>query len=204
MKESRANLSELEYSSLTSDEIGNTPWHALSREDSAARLASGDDGLDDDAAKERLERFGENRLPTEDRPGLIRIFLRQFKDPLIYVLLIAGLVSLGIGNLNNALFIFAVLAINSIIGALQEGRAERSAAALQEMIRTRALVVRDGERRTVDAGQLVHGDRILIEAGSAVPADVRLVSAKGLQIDESALTGESTPVRKDADETLEE
>ena len=123
---------------------------------------------------------------------------------MIYVLLIAGLVSLGIGNLNNALFIFAVLAINSIIGTLQEGRAERSAAALQEMIRTRARVVRGGERRTVDAAQLVPGDRILIEAGSAVPADVRLVSAKGLQVDESALTGESTPVGKDADETLEE
>ena len=204
MKESRANLSEHKSSPPDPDEIGKTPWHALSREDSTSRLASGDDGLDDDAAKARLERFGENRLPAEDRPGLIRIFLRQFKDPLIYVLLIAGLVSLGIGNLNNALFIFAVLAINSIIGTLQEGRAERSAAALQEMIRTRARVMRGGKRKTIDAAELVPGDIILIEAGTAVPADIRLVSAKGLQVDESALTGESTPVGKDADETLEE
>ena len=151
MKESRANLSERESSLPDPEEISQTSWYALSRDDSASRLASGDDGLEDDEAKTRLERFGENRLPEEDRPGLARIFLRQFKDPLIYVLLIAGLVSLGIGNLNNALFIFAMLAINSIIGTLQEGRAERSAAALQEMIRTRARVVRDGQRKTVDA-----------------------------------------------------
>src|SRR6056297_1767786 len=203
-KGSRANLSERDGSSPDPEKIGQTSWHALSRDDVASRLASGDEGLNDDEARSRLERFGANRLPEEDRPGLVAIFLRQFKDPLIYVLLIAGLVSLGIGNINNALFIFAVLAINSIIGTLQEGRAERSAAALQEMIRTKTRAVRGGNRKTVDSDELVPGDLVLIEVGTAVPADIRLVSARGLQVDESPLTGESTPVGKNADETLDE
>ncbi|MGM0657828.1 MAG: cation-translocating P-type ATPase [Pseudomonadota bacterium] len=197
-------MSEHESPSLDPEEIAETPWHALSRDELASRLESGDDGLDDEQAQSRLERFGANRLPEEDRPGLVAIFLRQFRDPLIYVLLIAGLVSLGIGNMNNALFIFAVLAINSIIGTLQEGRAERSAAALQEMIRTRARVLRGGKRKTLDSSELVPGDRVVLEAGAAVPADIRLLSAKGLQVDESPLTGESTPVGKNADETLDE
>ncbi|MBS3824128.1 MAG: HAD-IC family P-type ATPase [Wenzhouxiangellaceae bacterium] len=194
-------MSENGSPSLDPDKIAETPWHALSRDDLASRLGSGDGGLNDEEAQSRLERFGANRLPEEDRPGLVAIFLRQFRDPLIYVLLIAGLVSLGIGNINNALFIFAVLAINSIIGTLQEGRAERSAAALQEMIRTRARVLRGGKRKTLDSSELVPGDRVLLEAGAAVPADIRLFSAKGLQVDESPLTGESTPVGKDADQT---
>jgi len=197
-------LSERDGSSPDPEKIGQTSWHALSRDDVASRLASGDEGLNDDEARSRLERFGANRLPEEDRPGLVAIFLRQFKDPLIYVLLIAGLVSLGIGNINNALFIFAVLAINSIIGTLQEGRAEKSAAALQEMIRTKTRAVRGGNRKTVDSDELVPGDFVLIEAGTAIPADIRLVSARGLQVDESPLTGESTPVGKNADETLDE
>ncbi|MDT8410179.1 MAG: HAD-IC family P-type ATPase [Wenzhouxiangellaceae bacterium] len=188
---------------LNPDKIAGTDWHALSQQDVASRLATGDQGLDDDEAQSRLDRFGANRLPEEDRPGLLRIFLRQFKDPLIYVLLIAGLVSLGLGNLNNAIFIFAVLAINSIIGTLQEGRAEASAAALQEMIRVDAQVWRDGRRQKVNSAELVPGDRIRVEAGTAVPADIRLVSARGLQLDESPLTGESTPVGKDAGQTLE-
>jgi magnesium-transporting ATPase (P-type) len=183
--------------------VAGTDWHALSQEETASRLDAGEDGLSAEQARERRERFGPNRLPEERRPGLARIFLRQFKDPLIYVLLIAGLVSLGIGNLSNAAFIFAVLAINSIIGTFQEGRAERSAAALQEMIRVRTRVVRDGREQSVDAADLVPGDLLLISAGTAVPADLRLLSARGLQVDESPLTGESTPVGKDAEAELE-
>ena len=197
-------MSEHENSSLDPDDISEVAWHALKRDEVVSLLASGDDGLDDKEAESRLKRFGSNRLPEEDRPGLIRIFLRQFKDPLIYVLLIAGLVSLAIGNMNNSIFIFAVLAINSIIGTLQEGRAEQSAMALQEMLRTRSRVVRGGKRRTLASTELVPGDYVLIQAGSAIPADIRLCSAKGLRVDESPLTGESTPVGKDDDESLGE
>jgi len=203
---SRTNRHSPEHneSSMNPEEIGRTLWHALSRDDLASRLESGEQGLGDEEAQSRLQRYGANRLPEEDRPGLVRIFLRQFKDPLIYVLLIAGLVSLGIGNINNAMFIFAVLAINSIIGTLQEGRAERSAAALQEMIRTRVRVRRGGKRKTVDSSELVPGDWVLLKAGTAIPADIRLFSTKGLQVDESPLTGESTPVGKHGDKVLEE
>ncbi|MDZ7783964.1 MAG: HAD-IC family P-type ATPase [Halioglobus sp.] len=142
-------------------------------------------------------------FPSERAPGIVRIFLRQFLDPLIYVLLIAALVSLALDNMANAAFILAVLAINSIIGTLQEGRAERSAAALQEMIRVRAKVRRDGQRKSIDATELVPGDLVELEAGDAVPADLRLVESGDLEVDEAPLTGESTPVGKEAGDELD-
>ena len=186
------------------DTIDNTAWHALAPADALSALDADENGLSEDAARRRRERFGDNELPEEDRPGLLRIYLRQFRDPLVYVLLIAAGVSLGLGNLANAAFIGAVLLINSVVGALQEGRAEASASALKEMIRVRARVRRDGDEQRVDADGLVPGDVVRLAAGDAVPADVRLLDSDGLEIDEAALTGESTPVGKDADDDLDE
>ncbi|MGK7294581.1 MAG: cation-translocating P-type ATPase [Candidatus Wenzhouxiangella sp. M2_3B_020] len=189
---------------LNKQTLRDTDWHALSADDALSKLDGDQDGLSDDEAERRRERHGANELPEEDRPGLLRIFLRQFKDPLVYVLLIAGLVSLGLGNLANAAFIGAVLLINSVVGALQEGRAEASASALKEMIRVRARVRRDGREQRIDATELVPGDVVQLAAGDAVPADLRLLSAEGLEVDEAPLTGESTPVGKSADDDLDE
>ncbi len=189
---------------LDQDVIRQTSWHALSPDEALKRLDSGEGGLSGDEAERRASRFGSNELPEEDRPGPLRIFLRQFRDPLVYVLLIAGVVSLALDNLANAAFIGAVLLINSIVGALQEGRAEASASALKEMIRVRARLVRDGRERRADATGLVPGDVVRLESGDAVPADLRLISSDGLEIDEAPLTGESTPVSKSADELPDE
>jgi len=182
----------------------DTAWHGLAPGEALDRLESRKDGLSKEQVERRQARVGPNELPEEDRPGLLRIYLRQFRDPLIYVLLIAGVVSLALDNLANAAFIGAVLLINSVVGAVQEGRAEASASALKAMIRVRARVIRDGEEQRVDASGLVPGDVVQLESGDAVPADVRLLSCNGLEVDEAPLTGESTPVGKNADEELDD
>ena len=181
-----------------------TAWHGLAPEEALDQLESRKEGLSGDEVERRQARFGANELPEEDRPGLLRIYLRQFRDPLIYVLLIAGVVSLALDNLANAAFIGAVLLINSVVGAVQEGRAEASASALKAMIRVRARVARDGREQRVDASELVPGDIVRLESGDAVPADLRLLSCNGLEVDEAPLTGESTPVGKNADEELDD
>lgn len=179
-------------------------WHVLTGREALDRLDSTTDGLADDEVEQRQAFWGRNALPEEDRPGAVRIFLRQFKDPLVYILLIAAVVSLALDNLANAIFIAAVLMINAIVGALQEGRAEASASALQEMIRVRARVVRSGREERVDATGLVPGDIVDLAQGDAVPADLRLLSSQDLEVDEAPLTGESTPVAKNADDEVEE
>ena len=185
-------------------QVGDVVWHALDPEEALSRLDSNEDGLADGEVRRRQASWGPNALPEEDRPGALRIFLRQFKDPLVYVLLIAALVSLGLDNIANASFIGAVLLINAIVGALQEGRAEASASALQEMMRVRARVRRDGCEERIDATALVPGDVVLLSQGDAVPADVRLLSSEDLEVDESPLTGESTPVAKNAGDAVAE
>jgi len=149
----------------TPEELAEQPWHALRVDEVREQLGSGDDGLGDDAVQARRRRYGPNRLPQRKRPGIAVIVARQLKDPLIYILAIAALVSLAIGNLASALFIGAVLLVNTAIGAFQEWRAEGSAEALQEVMRLRAQVIRGGRRREVDSQELVPGDFVLIEAG---------------------------------------
>src|SRR6056297_1930539 len=179
-------------------------WHALAGREALGRLDSDADGLAVDEVEKRQVFWGKNALPEEDRAGAVRIFVRQFKDPLVYILLVAAVVSLALDNLANATFIAAVLLINAVVGALQEGRAEASASALQEMIRVRTRVVRAGREERVDATVLVPGDIVDLAQGDAVPADLRLLSSADLEVDEAPLTGESTPVAKNADDEVEE
>lgn len=174
-------------------------WHALSIEEALKGLKSTAEGLDDREVSRRQAQVGLNRLPEKKRAGLLLVFLRQFANPLISVLLIAGLVSAAIGAPNDAIFIFAVLLINAVIGTTQEWRAESSAEALKHVIRTVVKVRRNGRRQEVHAVQLVPGDVVFLESGDAVPADIRLLSAKAVQVDESLLTGESLPVAKEPD-----
>jgi magnesium-transporting ATPase (P-type) len=180
-----------------------TPWHARTGEQALEALESGPDGLTDEESGARRERVGDNRLPERESAGVVRVVLRQFKDPLIYILLIAAVVSAATQNFNNAIFIGAVLIINTVVGALQELKAESSAEALKETMSIKARVLRDGEQRTVDAALLAPGDVVLVESGDAVPADLRLLSTQDLRLDESLLTGESTPVAKTAEAAVE-
>ena len=179
------------------------PWHALSGEEALDRLKTTRDGLGREEAARRRERFGPNLLPSKEPPGLLAVLLHQFKSPLIYILLVAGAVSLLLGETTDAAFIGAVLLLNAGIGTWQERRAERSAAGLQKLLVVQARVRRDGKEETLSAEELVPGDVVLLESGNRVPADLRLIKARNLAVDESLLTGESLAVEK-SDQAAEE
>ena len=154
-------------------------------------------GLAEDEAALRLARYGPNQLPRAPSAGPIRRFLRQMHNPLVYVLIAAGLVALFLGELVDASVIFGVVVINAIVGYLQESKAESALEALRSMVHTDARVVRGGVQRQVRSERLVPGDLVMLDSGDKVPADLRLVRESELRIDESALTGESLPVDKD-------
>ncbi|MFA7264413.1 MAG: HAD-IC family P-type ATPase [Caulobacter sp.] len=173
-------------------------WHALPADDVLKRLDSAPEGLSDAEAAARLDTGGRNVLPEAKAAPWPLVFLRQFRNPLIYVLLAACLVSFGLGAWSDALFILGVLLLDAVIGALLEWRAETSAAALKKVLRVRPTVLRGGQRREVDAADVAPGDIVLLTSGAAVPADLRLLSVHDLRIDESLLTGESAAVEKTA------
>jgi cation-transporting ATPase F len=154
-------------------------------------------GLEEDEAASRLELYGPNQLPRTAATGPLRRFLRQMHNPLVYVLIVAGIVTIFLAEYVDASVIFGVVVANTIVGFLQESKAESALDALRSMVRTEARVVRGGNRRKVHSELLVPGDLVLVEAGDKVPADLRLVAQSELQVDESALTGESFPVAKD-------
>jgi magnesium-transporting ATPase (P-type) len=178
--------------------------HALPAEEVLARLGSSPRGLDPAEAAERLRRVGPNALPRARPATILEVFLRQFLSPLIYVLLAAAAVSLAIRHPTDAAFILAVLLVNAVIGTIQEHAAHRSAEALRSLVVSRARVVRAGRDLEVEAETLVPGDLVLVEAGLRIPADLRILSAAGLEADESLLTGESLPVAKRAEPPVPE
>ncbi len=156
-------------------------------------------GLATTEAQARLQVNGPNRLERKVSTPAWRIFVAQFQDFMIYVLVVAVIIAAFEGQLPEAVAILAILLLNGMLGFAQEYRAERSLEALRELSAPTATVVRDGIEREVSAEQLVPGDIVILEAGDKVPADGRLVEAASLRVVESALTGESTPVRKDHD-----
>jgi cation-transporting P-type ATPase F len=156
-------------------------------------------GLSNDEATRRLHKYGDNRITARrGTPAWIR-FVREFNQPLVYILLVASAVTAFLGEWVDSSVIFGVVFVNAVIGFLQETRAERAIDSLSRMVVTTANVRRDGRRRWVPSEQIVPGDVVLLEAGDRVPADMRLFHVKNLQVDESALTGESVPVRKHCD-----
>ena len=193
-----------ESKDLQEDASSKAHWHALSIEECLERRESSRDGLSPDEVKKRQDRYGPNKLPEKDLDSVFVVFLKQFLDPLIYVLLFAGGVSLAIQHFSDAIFIFAVLLFNATLGTIQEYKAQTSARSLQEVIQIRATVRRGGKRREVDAAELVPGDIVEIQSGQAVPADIRLIEEKELRVDESLLTGESEQVEKSAEEAVDE
>ncbi|MDK2890469.1 MAG: hypothetical protein PWR21_1101 [Methanoculleus sp.] len=185
--------------SLSPEESRTTAWHALPADEVAGRLASAAGGLTDEEVARRREIFGANALPQKRPPTVFEIFLRQFTSPLIYVLLAAGIISVLFADFTDAVFIFIVILINAVIGTFQEVKAERSATALQQMLKIYARVRRDGREATIPAEDLVPGDRVVLESGDRVPADVRIARAQSLAVDESLLTGESHAIQKRPD-----
>ncbi len=172
-------------------------WHALPAEEAARRLDSGPEGLDASRARERLARFGRNELEVRKGPGPLRLLLRQFASPLIYLLAAAAAVSLATGHAVDAAVILAVILLNSLMGFFQEYRAEQALDALRRMTTPQARVVREGRLQVVRAVEVAPGDLLVLETGDTVGADGRIVAAEDLEIDESVLTGESEPVAKE-------
>ncbi len=173
-----------------------TDYHHLSAEEVLAYLDTSRSGLGEAEAAERLLRFGPNQLPEAAGNTLIGVYLSQFRSPFIYLLLAAAGVSLTIGHVTDAAFIFAVLLLNSVMGTYQEWRAEARAAALKALIKGSVAVLRGGTIVRLPADVLVPGDVVQVESGERIAADLRLIEARNLTVDESLLTGESLAVHK--------
>ena len=154
-------------------------------------------GLTQQEAAARLARFGPNELSERSRPGFIRLLWDQFNNYLVIILIVAAVISFALGEWVDSIAIFVIVALNAIVGVIQESKAEQALAALNRMAAPTAQVVRDGHQLTVPGREIVGGDIVLLEAGNFVAADVRLFESFNLKVDESALTGESLPVEKD-------
>jgi magnesium-transporting ATPase (P-type) len=175
-------------------------WHALAVDEVADRLEIDlDRGLNGDDATTRLDQHGPNELATEEERSNLDILLTQFKSPLIYILLVALVVTILIDEYTDAGVIAAVLVLNAAIGFFQERKADRSVQALMELASPTCRVLREGEKAEIDAREVVPGDVVLLRSGDRVPADLRISKANQLTIDESLLTGESTPTAKRTD-----
>lgn len=182
-------------SKLTSQE-----WHSLSEQEVANRIDSREEtGLRTELVNQRLEEFGSNELTGKKGQPLWLNFVLQFNQPLILILLVAGAVEAFLEEWPNAWVIWGVTIINAIIGFLQEWKAEGAIAALSKSVTTEATVIRDGNKQRISSTELVPGDLILLNSGDKVPADLRLIHVRNLQIDESGLTGESVPVEKNSE-----
>ncbi len=171
-------------------------WHNLSQEEALNRLGSRRAGLTEDEAARRLERYGANELKRGRKTPPLLVFFRQFLSPLIYVLLVAAVISVAVGHFLDAAVIMTVLLANATIGLVQETRAEKAMEALLRLAQPRAKVRRNGSAIVIASRQIVPGDIILLETGDRVPADARLIEVSSLKTDEAALTGESMPVDK--------
>ena len=180
------------------------PWHARSADDTLHALQSRLHGLSAAEAKERLERYGPNRLAEVEPPGVLVRLLRQFDNLLLYVLMAAAVVTALMGHWVDTGVILAVVVLNAVIGFVQEGKAERALQAIRHLLSPHAVVLRDGHQHDVDAAELVPGDVVLLASGDSLPADVRLLQARNLRVDEAALTGESVPVDKRVDPVAED
>lgn len=173
-------------------------FHTKNIDQTYSILETSTSGLTSEEVKKRQEKYGLNILPSKPDMTLFAHFLQQFKSPIIYVLLVATLMALIIQEYTDAGFILAVLVINAIIGTYQEYSASQKAKLLQNLIKTNAMVLRDGVIQEVDSRYIVPGDIVIFEPGTKVAADIRLTETKNFVVDESLLTGESIDVNKDA------
>lgn len=178
--------------------MSQTEWYHLRVEEVFEALGSSSNGLTRSEVESRLKKYGYNELKFRGVSPLVR-FLRQFHNALIYVLLLAALVTGFLGHWIDTAVIIGVVIANTIIGFLQEGKAESSIEALKNMMVPECTVLRDGKRCTIQARELVPGDVVLLEGGDRVPADLRLFYAKNIAADEAALTGESVQVEKNVE-----
>ncbi len=191
--------------STNREEQNNQPhWHHFSVSDIFKKLNGSEDGLTSDEAEKRLEKYGPNKLPESVSQSALMRFLMQFHNVLIYVLIAAAGVTALLNHWLDTGVILGVVLINAIIGYVQEGKAEKALEGIRKMLSLDAIVLRNGQRRKVDAESLIPGDIVFLESGDKVPADLRLVHVRNLRIEESALTGESVAVEKHTEPVAED
>lgn len=178
-------------------------FHAQSPSDVLQALSSDEQGLSSDEVTKRQDQYGANKLTPPPAESQWVKFFRQFNNVLIYVLLVASLLSLGMGHLTDSVVILAVVLINGFFGYIQEGKAEAALASIRALLQIKATVVRNREKSQIDASLLVPGDIVLLESGDSVPADIRLFESINLSVQESTLTGESFPIDKNTNTVAE-
>ena len=174
-------------------------WHTILLEEVFIETKSRKDGLTSKEATEGLKKFGLNALPQEKPYSKIRLFLSQFNSPLMYILLATVVISFLLKHYSDSIFIIVVLLINTTVGFCQENKANQSLLALKKMVKVRTKVLRDGYEKEIDSEELVVGDVVFLKSGDKVPADGRIIEARGLKINEASLTGESQAVEKNTE-----
>lgn len=175
----------------------NRVWHSLKKEDILSVLEVDQNlGVKSEEINKRLTHYGKNSLTTKKGISSLKLFLLQFNQPLIYILLVASIVTALLGEKTDSFVIFCVLLVNAVIGYVQESKALKAIDALAKISRVNATVIRDDEKISIDAKNLVVGDIVILYSGDKVPADMRILRSKGIQIDESSLSGESISSQK--------
>jgi magnesium-transporting ATPase (P-type) len=178
---------------------GTVAWHALPAPEALSRLSSSEAGLSSTEARNRLDQYGPNALPRPKGDSALKLLWRQIDNPLIWVLLASSVIAMVMGKVVDGSVVLGVVVLNTIIGFIQEFRAGKAIEALIEMVPETATVVRDEARVTIPAAELVPGDVVVLQSGDKVPADMRLIHLRNLQVEEAALTGESMPAEKRLD-----
>ncbi|SQC01065.1 calcium-translocating P-type ATPase [Clostridium tetanomorphum] len=179
-------------------------WFDKSKDDIIKEFSTDEvNGLSTEEVAKRKEKYGLNQLTAKEGKSLIRMFFEQLNDVLIYILLGAALISGILGETTDAIIIGFVIILNAVIGVVQESKAEKALEALKKLSTPKAIVKREGELKEIPSEEVVPGDIIILDAGRYVPCDIRLIETANLKVEESALTGESVPVEKDAELILD-
>jgi len=191
---------------MTHDSEDTKPreWHALKAEEVLAHLKVQDHGLSTEEARNRLEHYGPNQLKEAPRTTFLQTLWEQLNNFVVILLIIASVISALLGDYVEAAAIMAIVVLNAVLGIVQERRAEEALAALKKLAAPDAQVMRGGHRRSIPAYELVPGDIVFLEAGNFIPADIRLLEAINLRVEEASLTGESLPVQKNAATVLDQ
>jgi len=181
---------------MTKFKQNNTDWHALSINEVFKKIKTNERGLTEKEVEKRLKEFGLNKLPEQKRMPAVKIFLNQFTSPLIYILIIAGIVTLVLQDWTDSVVIFAAVFLNAIVGFFQENKTSKIFDKLKKLVKQKAIVIRNGQQKQVQQANLVPGDIIVLQPGDKVPADARIIEQDGLKVNEAALTGEWLSVNK--------
>ncbi|MBU3922958.1 hypothetical protein KJ684_01830, partial [Patescibacteria group bacterium] len=171
----------------------------MSVEDIFRHLKTNKHGLSEEEAESRLRKFGLNKLPEEESVSKLMILFEQFKSPLIYILVIAGLITLALQDWTDSVVIFAAVFLNALIGYFQENKTSNILSKLKTVVRDKAIVIRGGQEREIAQSRIAIGDIIILRPGDKIPADSRIIENYSLKINESTLTGEWLASNKSVD-----